>query len=196
MKRLYLTVEGQTEAAFATSVLTPHLTTFNVFLTPPRFTGLHKRRRGRIPRGGMLNTFGHALADIKTWLKEDKSPEARFSMMVDSIRCRMIFPVTRQAWQSRRVENKRSRCKNRWRRKSGTPASFHICKFMNTKLWSWWTLGESRRSTMYLKRGLKPCARSATAMARLKTSTTAKIHTPNLGFSGMCSSTTRMSLVR
>ena len=30
MKRLYLTVEGQTEAAFATSVLTPHLAQFNV----------------------------------------------------------------------------------------------------------------------------------------------------------------------
>ena len=83
MIRLYLTVEGQTEAAFATSVLTPHLANFNVFMTAPRFTGLHKRKRGRIPRGGMLNTFGHALADMKTWLKEDKSPEARFTMMVD-----------------------------------------------------------------------------------------------------------------
>lgn len=37
MKRLYLTVEGQTEAAFAMSVLTPHLANFSVFLTPPRF---------------------------------------------------------------------------------------------------------------------------------------------------------------
>ena len=57
MKRLYLTVEGQTEAAFAMSVLTPHLANFSVFLTPPRFTGLHKRRRGRIPQGGMLDTW-------------------------------------------------------------------------------------------------------------------------------------------
>lgn len=92
MKRLYLTVEGQTEAAFATSVLTPHLANFNVFLTAPRFTGLHKRRRGRIPQGGMLNTFGHALSDIKTWLKEDKSPEARFSMMVDLYSLPSDFP--------------------------------------------------------------------------------------------------------
>ena len=92
MTRLYLTVEGQTEAAFATSVLTPHLTKFNVFLTAPRFTGLHKRRRGRIPQGGMRNTFGHALADIKTWLKEDKSPEARFSMMVDLYSLPNDFP--------------------------------------------------------------------------------------------------------
>jgi hypothetical protein len=83
MKRLYLTVEGQTEAAFASRVLTPHLTNFNVFLFPPRFTGLHRRRRGRIPQGGLLNTFGHALADMRTWLKEDPSSVARFSMMVD-----------------------------------------------------------------------------------------------------------------
>ena len=46
MKRLYLTVEGQTEAAFAVGVLQDHLANFNVFLHPPRFTGLHRRRRG------------------------------------------------------------------------------------------------------------------------------------------------------
>ena len=92
MKRLYLTVEGQTEAAFATSVLTPHLAKFGVFLFPPRFTGLHKRRRGRIPQGGLLNTFGHALSDVRTWLKEDQSPDARFSMMVDLYSLPNDFP--------------------------------------------------------------------------------------------------------
>jgi hypothetical protein len=83
MKRLYLTVEGQTEAAFATTVLMPHLVSFNVFLWPPRFTGLHGRHRGRIPRGGLLNTFAHALADMRRWLMQDQSADARFSMMVD-----------------------------------------------------------------------------------------------------------------
>ena len=92
MKRLYLTVEGQTEAAFATSVLAPHLANFNVFLTRPRFTGLHKRRRGRIPQGGLLNSFSHTLADMKTWLKEDKAHEARFSMMVDLYSLPEDFP--------------------------------------------------------------------------------------------------------
>lgn len=72
MKRLYLTVEGQTEAGFATKILTPHLAAFNVVLHPPRFTGLHRRRRGRVPQGGLLNTFRHALADMRTWLKEDQ----------------------------------------------------------------------------------------------------------------------------
>ena len=92
MKRLYMTVEGQTEAAFATKVLVPYLANFNVFLYPPRFTGLHRRRRGRIPQGGMLNTFGHALADMQTWLKEDQSGEARFSMMVDLYSLPNDFP--------------------------------------------------------------------------------------------------------
>ncbi len=92
MKRLYMTVEGQTEAAFATSVLVPHLASFNVFLSRPRFTGLHQRRRGRIPQGGMINTFGHALADMQTWLKEDQSPDARFTMMVDLYSLPNDFP--------------------------------------------------------------------------------------------------------
>jgi hypothetical protein len=83
MKRLYLTVEGQTEQAFAVEVLQPHLFTFNVFVTKPRLTAPHGRRGGRIPHGGMFYTFAHALADMQRWLREDKSPEARFSMMVD-----------------------------------------------------------------------------------------------------------------
>jgi hypothetical protein len=93
MKRLYLTVEGQTEAAFATRVLVPHLASFNVFLNPPRFTGLHRRRRGRIPQGGLLNTFRHALTDMRTWLKEDQSADARFSMMVDLYSLPNDFPA-------------------------------------------------------------------------------------------------------
>lgn len=35
MKRLYLTVEGLTEQAFAVQVLQPHLSAFNVFVTKP-----------------------------------------------------------------------------------------------------------------------------------------------------------------
>jgi hypothetical protein len=87
-----LDVEGQTEAAFATAVLTPHLANFNVFLKPPRFTGLHRRRRGRIPQGGLLNTFAHALADMQTWMKEDQTADARFSMMVDLYSLPNDFP--------------------------------------------------------------------------------------------------------
>ena len=92
MKNLYLTVEGQTEETFARDLLQPHLAAFNVFLWPPRFTGPHGRRHGRIPRGGMFNTFRHALEDMRRWLKENHSPDARFSMMVDLYHLPHDFP--------------------------------------------------------------------------------------------------------
>ena len=43
MKRLYLTVEGQTEAAFALNVLAPHLANFSVYIAGVRFTGPTRR---------------------------------------------------------------------------------------------------------------------------------------------------------
>lgn len=92
MKRLYLTVEGQTEQAFAVEVLQPHLAQFNVHVWKPRLTGLHTRRKGRIPSGGLLNTFQHSLGDIRRWLREDKSPDARFSIMVDLYSLPNDFP--------------------------------------------------------------------------------------------------------
>jgi hypothetical protein len=92
MKNLYLTVEGQTEETFARDVLQPHLAAFNVFLWPPRFAGPHGRRHGRIPQGGMFNTFRHALEDMRRWLKENHSADARFSMMVDLYHLPHDFP--------------------------------------------------------------------------------------------------------
>jgi Domain of unknown function (DUF4276) len=97
MKNLYLTVEGQTEEDFALKLLHPHLTAFNVFLWPPRFTGPHGRRHGRIPQGGMFNTFRHALEDMRRWLKENHSADARFSMMVDIYHLPHDFPGYDQA---------------------------------------------------------------------------------------------------
>ncbi len=99
MKHLYLTVEGQTEATFALTLLQSHLTAFNVYLWPPRFTGPYGRRAGRIPRGGMFNTFRHALEDMRRWLKEIPSPDARFSMMVDLYHLPHDFPGYAQAME-------------------------------------------------------------------------------------------------
>jgi hypothetical protein len=92
MKNLYLTVEGQTEEDFALKLLQPHLSAFNVFLLPPRFTGPHGRRHGQIPRGGMFNSFQHALGDMRRWLKEIHAADARFSMMVDLYGLPTDFP--------------------------------------------------------------------------------------------------------
>ncbi len=92
MKRLYLTVEGQTEQSFAVDVLQPYLAPFNVMVLNPRLTGLHKRRKGRIPTGGLLSTFNHSLDDIRKWMREDKSTDARFSIMVDLYSLPKDFP--------------------------------------------------------------------------------------------------------
>lgn len=92
MKRLYMTVEGQTEAAFATNVLAPHLASFDVFLFPPRYSGLVSRRSGRIPRGGLKNTFMHTLSDMRDWLKEDQHEDARFTTMIDLYSIPSDFP--------------------------------------------------------------------------------------------------------
>jgi len=83
MIRLHMTVEGQTEQAFASHILVEHLTRFRVYLAKPRLTGPSRRRPGQIPRGGMLKSFKPALEDMKRWLSEDQKPDARFTMMVD-----------------------------------------------------------------------------------------------------------------
>jgi uncharacterized protein DUF4276 len=91
MARLYLTVEGQTEQAFATSVLGPHLAQRNVFLWKPRLTGPRERKRGHIPAGG-LRKFEPVLKDIQRWLKEDQQPDAYFSTMIDLYALPADFP--------------------------------------------------------------------------------------------------------
>lgn len=92
MKNLYLTVEGQTEEAFAVMVLQPHLAEHGVHVSAPRFTGPHGRRKGKIPRGGMFNRFRHVLEDLRRWLMENHSPDARFSMMIDLYHLPNDFP--------------------------------------------------------------------------------------------------------
>ena len=97
MKRLHLTVEGQTEQAFVVDVLAPHLGQFNVFAARPRLSGPYRRRGARVPRGGMFNRFMHALEDMRRWMREDRSPDARFSMMVDLYSLPSDFPGYDQA---------------------------------------------------------------------------------------------------
>jgi len=91
MKRLYMTVEGQTEQQFASDVLVPHLAAFGVMLAKARLTGMESRRQGRIPKGGMAK-FARPLGDMKRWLREQKSPDAHFTMMVDFYAIPNDFP--------------------------------------------------------------------------------------------------------
>ncbi len=92
MIRLNMTVEGQTEQAFASQILVPHLAPFQVYLAKPRCTGASARRRGWIPKGGMFNKFAPSLETMKWWLLEDKNLDVRFTMMVDFYDLPSDFP--------------------------------------------------------------------------------------------------------
>ncbi len=63
MKRLYLTVEGQTEQAFAVDVLQPHLSACNVMVVKPRLTGLHASARAGF-RPAACSTRSHIHSEI------------------------------------------------------------------------------------------------------------------------------------
>ena len=98
MKRLYLTVEGQTEQAFAVTVLGPHLAKYGIGVHKPRLTGLHARPQGAdYPRGDSSIPSPHSLGDIRRWMKEDTSPDAYFSTMVDLYSLPKDFPGYDQA---------------------------------------------------------------------------------------------------
>lgn len=121
MKRLYLTVEGQTEQEFAVRVLQPHLATFGVMVGKPRLTGLNARRKGRIPKGGLLNTFVHALGDIRRWLKEHRSDDARFSIMVDLYSLPGDFPGYHDAAKSSDPQDQASKLEEALARELNDP---------------------------------------------------------------------------
>lgn len=94
MIRLNLIVEGQTEEAFANRLLKPHLAQRGVFASTRCVeTG---RRGARIYRGGLLK-YEKARKDISLWMKEDRSPEARFTTMFDFFRLPASFPGMTEA---------------------------------------------------------------------------------------------------
>mgnify|MGYP000908499211 CR=1 FL=1 len=82
MIRLHITAEGQTEQAFAKTVLAPHLAKFDVFVDTRCVLTSKHRRAAKEYRGGLL-TYDQAQKDIRNWLKEDKHPECRFTTMFD-----------------------------------------------------------------------------------------------------------------
>jgi hypothetical protein len=95
MTRLFLIVEGQTEKNFAITVLKPHLVAQGVFLVGARLTALC-RKRGLVHRGGMKR-YLPVKNDIERWLKEDRSPDAHFSTMLDLYGLPTDFPDYNEA---------------------------------------------------------------------------------------------------
>jgi hypothetical protein len=85
--RLYITVEGQAEKAFADQALTPHLANYNIEVKPR--VVLTNRKLGK--RGGILD-FARIQGDLTRLMRQDKHPEARFTTMLDLYALPSEFP--------------------------------------------------------------------------------------------------------
>jgi hypothetical protein len=94
--RLYITVEGQAEKAFADLALTPHLANFNIEVKPR--VVLTNRKLGK--RGGILD-FAKIEGDLGRLMKQDRHPEARFTTMLDLYALPHEFP----GWQEAQVKS-------------------------------------------------------------------------------------------
>jgi hypothetical protein len=79
--RLYLWCEGQTEQAFASRVLVPHLAQQCVYVAPPLLIA-HARRRGRIHRGGGRK-YLPMKNDIQRLLAQERGGDVFFTTMFD-----------------------------------------------------------------------------------------------------------------
>jgi len=95
MMRLHFTVEGQTEQAFVSQLLVPHLAGRLVLVGKPRLTALCKKK-GRVHRGG-VRKYEPLKNDIGRWLKEDQAPSVRFTTMIDLYALPKDFPGYAQA---------------------------------------------------------------------------------------------------
>ena len=92
--RLYITVEGQAEKAFADQALTPHFANFNIEVRPR--VVLTNRKLGK--RGGILD-FAKIQGDLNRLMAQDKHPEARFTTMIDFYALPSGFPGWAEARQ-------------------------------------------------------------------------------------------------
>jgi len=85
--RLYITVEGQAEKAFADLALKPYLAHYNIEVKPR--VVLTNRKLGK--RGGILD-FAKIEGDLRRLMKQDGHPEARFTTMLDLYALPHEFP--------------------------------------------------------------------------------------------------------
>ena len=85
--RLYITVEGQAEKAFADQALAPHLANYNIEVKPR--VVVTNRKLGK--RGGILD-FAKIEGDLTRLMSQDRHPEARFTTMIDFYALPPEFP--------------------------------------------------------------------------------------------------------
>lgn len=90
MPRLYLFAEGQTELAFADTVLKPRLARFGVYLHPPVLIA-NARKKGRVHRGGGRR-YAPMKNDIARLLAQEKGEDVFFTTMIDLYAIHADFP--------------------------------------------------------------------------------------------------------
>lgn len=81
MPRLYLFAEGQTEQAFASRILGPHLASHGVYLQGAILTAT-SRRHGTTHRGGGRK-YLNVKQDVERLLKQESGPDVFFTTMID-----------------------------------------------------------------------------------------------------------------
>jgi hypothetical protein len=86
-RRLYITVEGQTERTFAEAVLRPHLTQYSFDVRP--LVVITNRKLGT--RGGVLD-FATIRDDLRRMMRQDGNHDALFTTMVDLYALPADFP--------------------------------------------------------------------------------------------------------
>jgi len=99
--RLYITVEGQAEKAFADAALAPHLANYSIEVKPR--VVLTNRKLGK--RGGILD-FAKIQGDLTRLMHQDRQPEARFTTMIDFYALPPAFPGWAAAHQRNSPEDR------------------------------------------------------------------------------------------
>jgi hypothetical protein len=90
MRRLYLTVEGPTEAVFARRLLAPHLLAHQVNLLGIELAAIAKKK-GLVHRGGLVR-YAPLRNGLQRYLRHDRHSEAAFSTMFDLYGLPRDFP--------------------------------------------------------------------------------------------------------
>ena len=102
-KRLYITVEGQSERKFADDLLRPHLAQYELDVR----SRVVVTNRKLAARGGVFN-FKIIEGDLRRLMREDADPRAHFTTMIDLYALPPEFPgwgeARRQPNPLRRVE--------------------------------------------------------------------------------------------
>ena len=80
--RLKMLVEGQTEEAFASKILGPHLARFGIFLEAPTIVFTKREENGLRQKGGG-SSFGKIEHQLLMLIRGDNDPDCRFTSMFD-----------------------------------------------------------------------------------------------------------------